>query len=96
MLLSMNADRVSVEERIHPSLEELSVVSDAIHRANVHSPADVIFLPRIGRLLINVVVGRVVAVHEVLQGIGEANATPIACARYIVPSRDIFLKPDCD
>jgi hypothetical protein len=79
-----------------PSLKKLSIVSDAIHRTNIHSPANVIFLPRIGRLLINVVVGRVVAIHEILQGIGEANATPIARTRHIVPSDDIFLKPNCN
>jgi hypothetical protein len=80
----------------HLSLQKFSIVLDAIHRADVHGPTDIIYLARIGRLLINVVIGRVVAVHEVLQGIGEANATPIARTRHVVLSQDIFLKPDCD
>jgi hypothetical protein len=95
MLLPMNMDNEGVGH-IHRGLEKLSVISDAIHRADVHRPANVIFLPRVGRLLINVVVGRVITVHKILQGVGEANATPVACARHIIPPCDIFLEPDCD
>jgi hypothetical protein len=83
-------------EKGSTGLEEFSIISDAIHRANIHCPSNVIILPRVGRLLIDVVVRGIVAIHEVLQRIGEANAASVARIRHIVPSYDIFLKPDCD
>jgi hypothetical protein len=94
--LPTNGDEGGIKKMIGPSLEKLSIVFDAIHRTNIHGSTDVIFLPRVGRLLINIIIGGVVAVHEILQSIREANAAPIARARDKIPTYDIFLKPDCD
>jgi hypothetical protein len=72
-------------------LEKLTVVSDTIHGANLYRPADIFLFARIGRLLIHIVIRRIVAVHEVLQGIRKADSASVACAGHVVLAWHVFL-----
>jgi hypothetical protein len=75
-------------------LEKLTVVSDTIHGAYLYCPADIFLFARIGRLLIHIVVRRIVAVHEVLQGIRKTDAASVARTCYVVLACHVFLEPD--
>ncbi len=74
--------------------QQLAVISDTVHRAYFHRPLDIFFLAWICRLLKDIVVGRVVAVHKILKCAREADAAAVASARDKVLPGDIFFQPD--
>lgn len=71
-------------------LEAIAIISDAIHRADRYCSPDVFLFTLVCRLLVDVVVGRVVAVHEILQRVRETEATAVAIAGYVVLARHII------
>jgi hypothetical protein len=75
-------------------LEWLAVISDTVHRAHFNCPADVLILSWICRLLKDVVVRRIIAVHEVLQGKGKTDTATVAGAGDEILPGNVFLQSD--
>src|SRR5512143_495315 len=76
---------------IRALLDNETVVLDAVHRADGDRLADIRLLALIKGLLENVVVRGVVAVEEILQRDGEAEAASVAVGRYVVLPRCVIL-----
>jgi len=73
----------------------LSVVFDAAHGAHIHRPSNIGLFALIRWLVVHKVVGRVIAVHEILQSVGKADSASVAFVSDVEFPRGVFFKSDC-